>query len=193
MFIIYAVILGIITGYIAGGRLRWLIHRPLHWNGLAISAFLIQIVIYSGMSFIELVPETIIIILHVISYLILLLFVFLNRKVIGIPIIGIGILLNSLAIFSNGGYMPTPLQSVKNTSMEKCAEAIGQSNAINNSIAMTGDTMLPWLCDIFHLPPWLPLSNVFSIGDIFIAVGVCLFLIKNMKPLEKEDRINIKL
>jgi len=30
------------------------------------------------------------------------------------------------------------------------------------------------LTDIFALPDWLPFANVFSIGDVLIAIGVAI-------------------
>ncbi|NLO82453.1 MAG: DUF5317 domain-containing protein [Clostridiales bacterium] len=184
MFILYAVAIGILAGYIRGGRMKWLTLRPLKHNGLAIGGFAIQIILFSGISFLSKIPRGLTISLHVISYILLLLFTFFNRKITGIPIIGTGILSNALAISLNGGYMPTYIGKLEGTSMGKYSESVAQG--FNNSIAITDSTKLPWLCDIFHLPEWLPFSNVFSIGDVIIAVGVCLYLIFNMQPSEKK-------
>ena len=39
-----------------------------------------------------------------------------------------------------------------------------------NSTA-SSDPSLPWLVDRWAAPDWLPLANVFSVGDVVIAVG----------------------
>ena len=37
------------------------------------------------------------------------------------------------------------------------------------------------LTDVFALPRWLPFSNVFSIGDVIIAVGVMTAIVLAMR------------
>lgn len=185
MFILYAVVLGIILGYITGGRMKNVAQRPLHWKGLALSAFAIQLVIFSNVPFMASVPKPVTVVLHYASYLLLLIFIIMNLKNTGIIIVGTGIFLNTLVIFLNGGYMPTIPENLKNTSVGKTAEAISQGIAVNNSAKMAGDTLLPWLGDVFYLPSWVPFSNVFSIGDILIAAGICVYIVINMRPVKR--------
>lgn len=180
MFFIFFVVLGIVIGYAAGGRLSNLLHRPLRYSYLAISALVIQLVIFSDFPFVELIKGAIVP-FHFVSYACLLAFVLLNRRHAGVVLAGLGIFLNSFVIFINGGYMPTFAENIKNTSMAGNAEAVSQGEAVHNSMQATGDTLFPWLGDIFYLPSWFPLSNVFSIGDILIAVGICLYLIMSMQ------------
>jgi hypothetical protein len=182
MFILYAVIIGGIIGYLRGGRMKWLMHRPLSRPGLAIGAFLIQIVLFSQIPLFQTIPHIITACLHLLSYGCLMIFIFFNKNLAGIPILGTGIFSNALAISLNSGYMPTYLHNLEHTSMAKYSELIAKGQPFNNSMIITSKTKLPWLCDVFCLPKWLPLSNVFSAGDTLIAIGICLFLAANMKP-----------
>ncbi len=50
----------------------------------------------------------------------------------------------------------------------------------SNSAIATGATTLGFLGDIFALPRWLPLANIFSIGDVLIGVGGAWFVIATM-------------
>lgn len=184
MFILYAVVFGIILGYATKGRLKNMVLRPLYWKSFVFLAFSIQLVIFSNLTFIETLPAIFIIIMHYFSYICLLAFIVRNIKNYGINVVGIGIFLNSLVIFINGGYMPTIPQNLKNTSVWQSAEAINQGEAVQNSAKMTSETLLPWLGDIFYLPSWIPLSNVFSIGDILIAAGICIYIVINMHPVK---------
>ena len=34
------------------------------------------------------------------------------------------------------------------------------------------DPRLPWLGDVFASPSWLPLRNVYSVGDLLLLAGV---------------------
>lgn len=182
MFILYAVIIGVVIGYLRGGRMKWFMYRPLRQKELVIGAFLIQIILFSQIPLFQTIPHTVTAYLHLLSYGCLMIFIFLNKNLAGFPILGAGIFSNALAISLNGGYMPTYLHNLEHTSMAKYSELIAKGEPFNNSMIITGNTKLPWLCDVFRLPKWLPLSNVFSIGDILIAIGICLFLAINMKP-----------
>jgi hypothetical protein len=184
MFILYAVVFGIIFGYIAGGSLKNMALRPLYWKSLALLAFVIQFVIFSNLSFVKTLPAIIIVVMHYFSYICLLVFIIRNIKNRGVNVVGIGIFLNSLVIFLNGGHMPTIPQNLKNTSVGQSAEVINQGIAVQNSVKLTNETLLPWLGDIFYLPSWVPLSNVFSVGDIMIAIGICIYIGINMHSLK---------
>jgi hypothetical protein len=47
----------------------------------------------------------------------------------------------------------------------------GLGSGYTNSITVADPALRP-LTDLFALPSWLPLSNVFSVGDVLIGVGV---------------------
>lgn len=187
MFILYAVVISIIISYLLGGRLKFILQRPLKHVWLATFGFLIQIIIFTDF-FASRYNGTVSIVLHGISYVLIVFFIFINRKIPGILLIGIGVLLNATVIFLNGGYMPTSLESLKKTSIGKQLEILIQGSTINNSQAITENTILPWLADIFYIPSWIPFSNVFSIGDVLIAIGVCVYLIRCMKPVNAPNK-----
>ena len=181
MFILYAVIIGIIIGYLYKGRLKNLLKHPLKYIWLAIIGFLIQILIFSDIPAFQL-GKTSLAIFYLISYIFIFTFIILNRKIPGMIIIGIGTILNAAVIFLNGGYMPVSIESFEKTSIGKNeAMLLHEGDTTNNSQAINKDTILPWLGDIFYIPAWLPFSNVFSIGDILIAFGVCVYFIQGMK------------
>ena len=165
MFIVYIVVLGIVAGYIRGGSLRRITRTPLKRSSLVITAIAIQLVIFSELSFVITAPQLIITSLQIISYILIIIFLIINYKVPGLLILGAGVVLNSLVIFLNGGYMPSAHTST----------AVIDGRIDNNIVAIAHDTVLPWLGDIFRLPKWLPFTNWFSIGDILIGVGVFLY------------------
>jgi hypothetical protein len=45
------------------------------------------------------------------------------------------------------------------------------SDGFSNSVVLADPALRP-LTDIFALPAWVPFANVFSVGDVLIAVGV---------------------
>lgn len=183
MFIVYSLIIGIIIGYCTGGNIKNLAGQRFRHIWIVIFAFIVQVLLFSDFTFLKF-DSFIVVPLHLASYAALLTFVFLNRKVWGVVVIGAGIFLNSLVIFLNGGYMPTYSEYLASTSMSRHAEAIGRGDIVHNSIGITEETLLPWLGDIFHLPSWIPFSNVFSIGDMIIGVGVCIYFAYAMRPVK---------
>jgi hypothetical protein len=99
MIVLYPIILGFLLGYILGGRIRYLTQHTLYWKLAAILAFVIQIVIFSDIPLLQAFSDTVSVILHYVSYLLLLIFIFRNIKTTGFALIGAGILLNLLAVF----------------------------------------------------------------------------------------------
>jgi hypothetical protein len=96
-----------------------------------------------------------------------------NWRIIGVPVIGVGAISNLSAIVANGGYMPADPGALA---------VVGGDipTSYSNSTVVAHPALQP-LTDIFALPPWLPLANVFSIGDVLIALGVCVVIVAAMR------------
>ena len=89
-----------------------------------------------------------------------------NRAIPGMSLIALGALSNLTAIIANGGFMPASPGALAALGR---VESTGYSNS-----AVNPDAALAPLTDIFALPPWLPFTNVFSLGDVLIGLGVGL-------------------
>jgi Family of unknown function (DUF5317) len=37
------------------------------------------------------------------------------------------------------------------------------------------------LTDVFAIPAWLPMANVFSVGDVLIAIGIAWTIVATMR------------
>lgn len=115
-------------------------------------------------------------ILFLLSYIILLGFVVLNLRRIGIAIIGVGLLLNFLAIAANGGLMPITPETVARGDFPEDVQ-VGEWVPHSKDILLEEeDTRLWALGDRFVLDDLLGGTLAYSIGDIFIAVGLIVFL-----------------
>jgi len=113
------------------------------------------------------------------SHLLLLTFVWLNRRVLGIRIVGIGVVFNLLAILSNGGFMPiTPQTLVRiNPGSAQDQWALGfHYGSSKDIILLQHDTTLWVLSDILVLPPPFRWPTAFSLGDLLIALGIIVTL-----------------
>lgn len=170
MFILYAVPIGIVAGYLLGGRLERLGDVRFRWAPLALLGLAVQIALFSD-------PLATVVgdagpPIYIASTVAVLVAVVRNFDIPGLAIIAVGASSNLAAILANGGYMPADPDAV--------AAVGGIAPGYSNSSVVTDPALAP-LTDIFATPVWLPFSNVFSIGDVLIGVGVAVTIAVGMR------------
>ena len=171
MFIIYAIPVGLLIGLLLGGRLAGLGEIRFRWAGVAAVGFAFQIVLFS-----EPVTERVGDLgppLYVASTAIVLVAVLRNLAIRGMPLIAVGAASNLLAIVANGGYMPASPAAAAEMGREA-------SEAYSNTRIMESPALAP-LTDVIPLPGWLPFTNIVSIGDILIAIGIVVVIVAAMR------------
>jgi hypothetical protein len=90
----------------------------------------------------------------------------------GLLLVVLGGLSNFAAIVANGGYMPVDPDTLA---------AMGRLPKVDYSNSAPRDAVvLAPLTDLFALPTWVPFSNVFSVGDVFIGVGAAIAILAAM-------------
>ena len=159
MFLLAAVAIALITVPLAGGRLSAISKRRPRWMPAIFGALAIQVLIFSVL------PDgspTLHRVLHIASYALAGVFVYANRSLPGMLLIGCGGMCNLVAITVNGGVMPASRDA------ERIAGIVADASA--NSTALAHPRLL-FLGDVFAIPKSWPLHNVFSIGDVIIAIG----------------------
>lgn len=171
MFILYPIAIGLALGLVTGGRLDRLSHVQFRWGWVFFTGVVIQLVLFSDavVSWIgELGPP-----IYVGSTLAVAVAIAGNLRVTGMPVVLLGAISNLAAILANGGYMPASASALA---------ALGGSveGGYSNS-SLAPDPALPWLTDIFALPAWLPATNVYSVGDVLIGVGVAWVIVAAMR------------
>lgn len=107
--------------------------------------------------------------LYLLSYALGSWFLFLNRKVPGLWLIGVGAVCNGLVIAANGGVMPGSVEAFQAAGLAAVPEHFSNSRAL-------ADPRLLFLGDVFAVPSWLPFHNVFSLGDLCIVMGAVVGL-----------------
>lgn len=171
MFILYAIPLGIVIGYLLGGRLDRLGEVRFHWAPLAIVGLLAQIVLFAEPVASAVGPWGPPI--YVASTAAVLVAVIRNWRVPGLVIVALGAASNIAAIVANGGVMPASPEAVS------ALDPVG-GEGFSNSVVMADPALRP-LTDLFALPAWLPFANVFSIGDVLIGVGLVVVIAAGMR------------
>jgi MFS family permease len=106
---------------------------------------------------------------HMFSYLLAGYFVFANWRVPGIWLIALGGAANLAAIAANNGIMPASASA-----LAAAGRSVNPGEFTNSGVV--ADPNLAFLGDIFAIPSGWPLHNVFSIGDLCIALGAIIAL-----------------
>jgi hypothetical protein len=173
MFILYALVIGLVVGFIVGGRPAGLAQLQFRWPWVMLTGLLVQVVLFS--EFVssrvgDAGPP-----IYAASTAAVILAVLANRRITGMPIVALGAACNFAAIMANGGFMPASRGAL---------EALGKVDATgySNSVVSPDPALAP-LTDIFALPIWLPFANVFSVGDVLIGVGVAIVIVAAMRRL----------
>lgn len=177
MFVLYAVLAGLLVGRLLGGRLANLGALRIRWAPAALIGLAIQLVLFSEPGAALAGPAAPVV--YVASSALVFLVVLANLAVPGLPLVALGAASNLVAIVANGGFMPADPAAVA---------ALGgrEPGGYSNSVVVVDPALWP-LTDIFALPAWLPLANVFSIGDVAIAVGIAVAVATGMRPRDGTD------
>lgn len=170
MFILYAIPIGIVVGYLLGGRLDRLGDLRFRWGGLALAGLFAQVLLFSGpvASTIGAAGPP----LYLGSTAAVLLAVLRNVRIPGLVLVAAGAASNLAAIAANSGVMPAAPEAV--AGLEPGPEGF------SNSVVMADPALRP-LTDIFALPAWVPFANVFSVGDVLIGLGVVVVIALGMR------------
>jgi hypothetical protein len=159
-----------------GGRWSRLADLSLRWVPLMYAAIALQLVAFPVAVLPWRTPDRAAVILWLSSYGLFAISAARNLTVPGVPLVAAGMLSNLAAILSNGGHMPALPAALRDAGLH-----FEQSR---NS-ALMATPHLPWLVDRWAAPDWVPFGNVFSVGDVFIALGGFLFALAATGALER--------
>ena len=172
-------LLAIAAGLLAGlGWARW--HRQpyrapeLQHLWLVFVAFLPQfVVIYLPITR-DHFSDSIVAGLLATSQTLLLIFVWLNRHIFSMLFLLCGVILNLSVMTANGGFMPISPQTASRLVSEDTLQDTlsGSRFGAKDVLLHPQETRFEWLADRFLPPIWFPYQVAFSLGDVFIAVGV---------------------
>ena len=113
-----------------------------------------------------------------VSFALLVLMLVLNRALRGAMIIAGGLACNLVAVVANHGLMPVLPQALRTA---------GDHYHVHNNSIQVVQPHLGFLVDRWGAPQWLPLANVFSVGDVLIAVGTIVAIAAAMRAQAAAD------
>ena len=161
MLILWAIPIGIAVGIALGGRVDALQQLRFRWPWLALGGLLVQVALFTETGYAlagGLAPA-----IYVLSTAAVLVAVARNLVVPGMPVVALGALANLAAILANNGAMPADPGAL--------AIAGLTAGGHTNSVVLASPALQP-LTDIYAVPAWVPFANVFSVGDVLIAIGI---------------------
>jgi hypothetical protein len=158
VFLLPSIVLGVMFALVLGGRLSRLVEIEFRHGWSVFAALGLQLLLFADAVSSELATP-----IHLGSYGLLFVFAFANARNLALLPLSLGMAMNSAAIVANGGHMPVDPEA---------ATAAGLSAVDGSSNVKIGGDRLTWLGDVFALPEQFPLTNVFSVGDILIGIGM---------------------
>ena len=170
MFVLYAVLAGLILGFVTGGSAARLGDLRLGWAPLISLGMVVQLLLFStpvGNALGDLAPLA-----YIVSNVAVLFAVAANLAIRGLLLVLAGGASNLAAIVANGGYMPVSAHALAATGG---LPKEGYSNSLPTDSVVLGP-----LTDVFSMPSWVPMANVFSVGDILIGAGVAIAVVAAM-------------
>jgi hypothetical protein len=173
--IILAVVL---FALLRGGRLTNLATIRVRRMSLVLASFTIRILIDTPFLAAPLVrfwttP------LFLLSFGLLIWWIWENRQLAGGLLIGAGIVMNLAAIAANGGAMPVdPVAALYAGKPLPDAPTTGALADVHRTFS--DGTALWMLTDIFPIPAGIPFAAVYSIGDIILTIGIAILCYRTM-------------
>lgn len=178
MLLLSGVLIGIVAGLLMGGSVWALGKLRLHHWPLLFAALITEVAIFSS----ALASSPVVLAYGGIVYsaaLAVVLFVLArNLSIPGIELLFLGTLLNTLVIVANGGQMPVDQSKLALLGQSHPAE---YRAVFTNTAPMTESTRLAFLADVFVVPEFSPIRNVYSVGDVLLVVGAAMFLVFAMR------------
>lgn len=165
-------LLGLLVGKLLGGSLRALGETRIRSTWLAFAAVALQVAAFPSGVLPWSTPSSVARALWLLSYGLLILMLVRNRKVPGVQVIAAGLACNLAAILANGGLMPVRPAALR---------AAGRSYDVHNNSIDLAHPHLAALVDRWGAPHWLPLANVFSVGDVLIGLGTMIAIVIAMR------------
>jgi hypothetical protein len=173
MLLLVPLALSLCLGWARGGSLRNLLGADLRAPWIPLLALGLQLAIFEPTGPLPFLRGRELAV-HVASYVVLGAFLWANRHLPGVWLVALGFACNAAAILANGGLMPASEEALRAAGRWSLLRQAG--GAHNNSTVIGPATALWFLGDVFALPQGVPLANVFSLGDVLLALGVLVLV-----------------
>lgn len=177
-------ILGIIIGKIRGGKIGNIGRFVFNLSFLLVFSLILQLVtsILISIGYEKAINHRMTI--YIVAYVMLFIVLFSNLGRSSVWLILIGSIANFAAIVLNGGSMPIDLNMLEKAGFENMLQSM-KIGAMPNYIDISqAHSFTVYLGKRFVTPEFYPFKQIFSPGDILIALGL-LFLVQGIMQISK--------
>lgn len=187
--IIESMIISIVVGYLTGGRLSNIENIRIKYGWMFFTVIFLEfftLIVGTRMDngLAGLIVENYGAI-HILLYGIYLYALFLNRKSSGFKLIFAGSGLNYIPMVLNGGRMPVYYGALERGKLFDQLDLLLADRMLTHRLSYTNRGIF-FLGDIIPLGRPYPMPKVISIGDIILAIGIFIFIVKSMKSGTEE-------
>ncbi len=192
--LIGGILLGLLLGLLAGGRITNLANIQLRWTWLLVAALAVRFGTEALLGAHVGIVQDLRVPLLAAGFAILLVGLWVNRGYPGLSLAFLGILSNGVVIVINGGYMPIWGTSLTAAGLTP-ADVTSTLHVIVQGDAAEFLTRALVLGDVIPIP--IPLiRNVASLGDLFLSLGLSFFLFAGVvrvpTQLEEQEEANVR-
>ncbi len=173
-----ALLLGLGVAWGLGAKLSLLAKLDFRGDWLVFASLGIQVALFTNL--LPAVSLGVEAALHVLTYVLLLMFLLLNRRIPGFWMVGAGVISNVVVIVANGGYMPVSIEAWR--AIGEAPAAITRTGYFHNNVLTTAHTHLSFLGDVFALPTAVPMASALSVGDMLVVLGMVAFVYRTCSP-----------
>jgi uncharacterized protein DUF5317 len=166
--VLSTIVVAVVAGYLAGGRLSGLGTIRVRWSPLALIGLVLQLLPVPGRTW----P----LVLLLLSFAMLLAFAAANIRAPGFVRILLGMLLNLTVIAVNQG-MPVTREALEKSGQGQTLQLLIQEGGAKHHLATERDR-LSFLGDVI---PIAPIQQAVSIGDVLAYTGVGWFVVAGMR------------
>lgn len=171
MIILVAIPIGLLVGLLARGSLGNLATFRFRWAWVAVAGLAIQLALFTPTG--DAIAGSAGPAIYVASTLAVFAAVLRNVRLPGMAIVALGSISNLAAIIANGGFMPADAGAL-------ATAGFTDAGSHTNSVVLEHPALQP-LTDIFAVPAGIPMANVYSVGDVLIAIGIVVMIATLMR------------
>ncbi|MFB5195088.1 DUF5317 domain-containing protein [Neobacillus sp. KR4-4] len=167
------IIISFLVGFLRKGNLRALGKLKLKWGWIFPLLLVVELTVFmfqNDSKFLGQISGSIYIVVYVLG----LLFLYMNRKNRGFILILFGVFLNFLVMVINGGRMPVSVEAA--TVLDPVYIETLKDSLYAKHTMLTSSTHLGFLGDVIPISAPYPRTQIISIGDIIMNIGIFFFI-----------------
>jgi hypothetical protein len=175
--ILLVIVVGLLAGRVVGGRLERVPRAGVRWPLVAVVGLALQLLPVPGRPALWLLYG---------SLLLLLGFAAANLRHKGFVLILAGLALNLAVIAANGGMPVDERAIVASGQQDTLAGLVRDGDGVKHQLAGPHTRLRP-LGDVIAVAP--PVSQVISVGDVLVDLGIVWFLVAAMRAGPRRRRL----